>query len=218
MVKNWPPSFVFVSKNVIVWLFSNLLITPLLWAQPSNVQKSIQSGYKLTIQYNLYNRFSQVSSASQARVSSGQVLNALPDVGFGFWIAKPQKWWLSCYSSLEYSPLSYDLEQKIGLGTLNIPLGIQLQLPIAKQNSLWSLIHLGVGTAFFYQGIYQKNAFNVLHQTLYAELGIHLAAVSLVKKQKKDLSLYLRYGLGWQGETSLNIGLRLHFWHWFNQR
>jgi len=56
-----------------------------------------------------------------------------------------------------------------------------------------------------------------LHQSLYAELGIHLAAVGLIKKQKKDLSFYFRYGIGLEGERSLNIGLRLEFWHWFKQ-
>ena len=208
---------------VRILYFGGLLSLCVLDAQIINAQasakpKPVQAGYQFRIQYNLYNRFSHRPKLQKASVSSGQVLNVVPGIGGGFWLSQPHKWWLSVHANIEYSPLALDFEQKIGLGTLNIPVGIECKLPLTRQKSLWTFMHFGFGTELFYSAIYQKNAFNNLHQSLYAELGVHLAAVGLIKKQKKDLSFYFRYGIGWEGERSLNIGLRLQFWHWFKQR
>ena len=120
MIKNMLISVLSAQKRLFTFFCWYFVCCQICLSQNQVRKPVLKSGYHLTTQYNLYNRFSHLSTATEARVSSGQVLNVLPGVGFGFWIAKPQKWWLSCHLSLEYSPLALDLEQKIGLGTLNI--------------------------------------------------------------------------------------------------
>ena len=188
-------------------------------AQENNQkQKDIYFGYGLFLNYNLYSWYQNPASNNNSGSSCGQVLNIIPGLGFNFWLGDIEHWILSMEAGVEYNPFAFDLERYSGMGALGIPAMAKVYFPVAKQKSLWLMLHGGIGLQFISTNLYNQPSTsqvitNIFYTNIVGEVGIHIAAVGHYRKQIKEIEYFIRFGGGAFNSINLNTGIRLTFWN-----
>ncbi|CAA6817777.1 MAG: Unknown protein [uncultured Aureispira sp.] len=182
----------------------------------------IHLGYALFMNYNLYSWYQKPSTIETPLSSSGQVLNVLPGLGVNFWVGDVDHWIVSLEAGMEYLPFAFDTDRYKGLGALSIPVLAKVQFPVAKQKSLWLMLHVGAGAQFLHTDIYARpdaylNAVNPFFTTIVGEVGLHLSAIGRKRQHIREAELFFRAGGAPLGAASFTTGLRLTFWNRFGK-
>lgn len=169
------------------------------------------------VQKNLYSWYQSPNNAS----TSGQVFNILPGLGLNIWLGDINHWIASLGSSFEYTPFALGIRHYQGLGALNIPILAKVQFPVAKQQSLWLMLHIGAGVQFQHTNIAARppayqDQHNPFFTTIVGEIGIHISAVGYKRQQFRGAEFFIRTGAAPSGAISFNTGLRVHLKNRFN--
>lgn len=176
---------------------------------------NLRIGYSLGLSYNFYSWYRPPSISTNFEIySTGQVLNILPGLHAGVWIGDVEHGLLSLQTELSFLPFALSLQQYSGLGVLEVPTLIKFQLPISRQQSLWTFVHLGAGVQWQAVDLYDKRPFSTHAQqymTWVGEIGFHLSAVAHSKHKIRELEYFVRIGAAPNGAFSANTGLRLCF-------
>ncbi len=136
-----------MKKSLYILFF--LLLCNFVDAQEAPKPKpKLYAGYGLFINYNLYSWYQKPTTIEAPSRSSGQIFNVLPGLGFNFWLGDIDHWLLALDGGIEYYPFAIDLDGYRGMGALSIPVLAKVQFPVAKQKSLWLMLHLGAGVQF----------------------------------------------------------------------
>lgn len=175
----------------------------------------IRVGYSLGLSYNLYSWYRAPNeSRGNKPYSTGQVLNILPGVGVGFWLGDMDHWLLSLETEVNFLPLALSVQQYNGLGVLELPTLLKLQVPLSRQQSLWTFVHVAAGVQWQQIDLYDRSVASK-HQRQYltwvGEIGVHLSAVAHKKHRLRELEYFIRLGAGEAGAFGWNTGLRLQF-------
>jgi len=179
-------------------------------------------GYHIYMNYNLYSWFQQGNPWANPNNGVGQVLNLLPGLGAGIWLGDVDRWTVAIEGGIEYLPFALDVDNYSGLGALSIPILSKAQFPIAKQKSLWLMLHAGAGLQFFTTDLYARpdnspSNSSTWEASIIGELGIHITAVGYHKQHLKEIELFVRAG-GFPTHTlSFTTGLRLTLWNKFGR-
>jgi hypothetical protein len=186
--------------------------------EETKVNSKLHFGYGLFISYNLYSWYERPATIDCTHSSSGQVFNILPGLGFNFWFGDIDHWIVSLEGAVEYTPFAIDLDKYKGLGALSIPVMAKVQFPIAKQKSLWLMLHAGTGAQFLKTEIFDRptnlpNNTNPFFVSIVGEVGIHISAVGLKRQHIREIELFVRMGATPFGTMTFNSGLRLTFWN-----
>lgn len=199
-----------------------LLNTHYSYAQEKQSTKTstLHVGYHLYMNYNLYSWFQQNSILPNSNNGSGQVLNILPGLGAGIWFGNIDRWAVAIEGGIEYLPFALDVDNYSGLGALSIPILSKAQFPVAKQKSLWLMLHAGAGIQFFSTDLYARpdnlSGLNPFWDaSIIGEVGIHISAVGYHKQHIKEIEFFIRAGGFPTNTVSFNTGLRLTLWNKF---
>jgi len=210
-------------KYILLCLFIVVGSFEKLNAQDTPATKTkIYAGYGLFINYNLYSWYQRPSTIESPLSSSGQVLNVLPGLGLNFWIGDVDHWIIALEGGIEYLPFALDIDNYKGMGALSIPVLAKVQFPVAKQKSLWLMLHFGAGAQFLHTDIYNRpeayqNASNPFFTSIVGELGVHISAVGYARQHLREVELFFRVGAAPFGTVSFNTGLRLTLWNRFGK-
>jgi hypothetical protein len=210
-------------KYILLCLFILGLSLGKLHAQETPKPKTkIYAGYGLFLNYNLYSWYQKPSTIERPLTASGQVLNVLPGLGLNFWVGDVDHWILSVEGAIEYLPFALDIDNYKGLGALSIPLLAKIQFPVAKQKSLWLMLHFGAGVQLLHSDIYDRpktyeNASNPFFTSFVGEFGLHISAVGYKRQHLREVELFFRAGAAPFGTLSFNTGLRLTLWNRFRK-
>jgi len=189
-------------------------------AQDTSTTTKIYTGYGLFMNYNLYSWYQKPSTIESPRSASGQVLNILPGLGLNFWVGDVDHWIISIEGGIEYLPFALDIDNYKGLGALSIPIMAKVQFPVAKQKSLWLMLHFGAGAQLLHTDIYSRpeayqNASNPFFTSIVGEFGVHISTVGYQRQHLREIELFFRAGAAAFGTVSFNSGLRLTLWNRF---
>lgn len=207
-----------MKKSIYIFLIIIISVTVHAQQNKQSKQNKLYFGYGLNINYNLYCWYQNNAKTNQPVSTSGQVLNILPGLGLSLWLGDIEHWILSIESGIDYSPFALSVNKYAGMGSLSLPLISKFHFPIAKQKSLWALLHIGIGAQFNQTNLYNRGMNNHHSQnnsfftTIVGELGIHAAAVGYWRKQLRDIDYFIRVG-GFENSISINTGIRLTFWN-----
>ncbi|BDS12626.1 hypothetical protein [Aureispira anguillae] len=210
-------------KQFLTLLSLTLCLSTAIHAQQEKqATPKLYVGYGLFMNYNLYCWYQKTSQADLSLSSSGQVFNVLPGLGFNVWFGDVDRWILSIESAIEYAPFALDLAHYKGMGALSIPILAKAQFPIAKQQSLWLMLHVGAGaqlskTELSARPPTHQNVFNPFFTTVIGEVGFHISAVGYRRQHIREVELFIRAGVGALGAVSFNSGLRMTFWNRFGK-
>jgi len=191
-------------------------------AQVDNTAQSpLKVGYHLFFNYNLYSWHQKPFLHYGETTSSGQVFNVLPGAGIGFWFGDIDHWTIGVEGGVEYLPFALDLDGFKGMGTLAFPLTAKVQFPVAKQNSTWLMLHVGLGahilkTDLYAQPTTYQGFANPFYANIHGEIGLHLSAVGYHRKQQKEIEFFTRVGGGYANSIFVSTGLRITFWNTVN--
>lgn len=213
-----------MKKRQLLLLFLFLVITTSSFAQKEeNTATKIHFGYGLFVNYNLYSWYQKPAYDKDGRIpnkntSAGQVLNILPGLGANLWLGDIDNWILSIEAAVEYLPFALNLNNYQGMGAISIPTMAKVQFPIAKQQSLWLMAHVGLGVQFFETDLYDKIRPNTpfgfaFHKSIIGEIGIHVSAVAYKRQHIREIEFFVRAGGLPDGFVTFNTGLRLTFWN-----
>ena len=200
-----------------IYIFLLIIISGTVYAQQNNTreQRKLYFGYGININYNLYSWYQNKSKTNQSVSRSGQVLNILPGLGLNLWCGDIKHWILSVEGGVNYLPFALNINQYSGMGSLSFPLIAKIHFPVAKQKSLWAMLHIGIGAQFNRTDLYDRRNNSVQNNsfftTIAGELGIHVAAVGFLRRQIRDIEYFIRVG-GYENSISINTGIRLSFW------
>lgn len=188
----------------------------------TKTKTKVYVGYAFFINYNLYSWYQKPSTIERPLSSSGQVLNILPGLGLNVWVGNVDQWIISIEGGIEYLPFALDIDHYKGLGALSIPLMAKVQFPVAKQKSLWLMLHFGAGTQLLHSDIYARpdfyqNTANPFFTSIIGEFGIHISAVGYRKQHLREVEWFVRAGAAPFGTISFNTGLRLTLWNRFGK-
>ncbi|MFK7798511.1 MAG: hypothetical protein AB8E82_13750 [Aureispira sp.] len=179
---------------------------------PATVNKNLHMGYSLGLSYNFYSWYAPPNYTA-SNYSTGQVLNILPGLNTGLWIGDVEHWLLSLETEINFLPFAFSLNKYNGLGSLEIPTLAKIQLPLSKQQSLWTFLHVGLGVQWQRVDLYDRKElanYNQTYITWIGELGWQIAAVAPHKHRLRTLEYFVRVGAQ-VNALSVNTGLRLRF-------
>ncbi|MFT5648217.1 MAG: hypothetical protein ACI976_002915 [Aureispira sp.] len=208
-------------KYILLCLFILGLSFGKLHAQDAPKTKTkIYAGYALFLNYNLYSWYQKPNTIERPLSSSGQVFNVLPGLGMNLWLGDIDHWILSLEGGIEYLPFALDTDVYKGMGALSIPVLAKIQFPVAKQKSLWLMLHVGAGVQFLHTDIYARPntvgiGFNRFFTSIVGEVGVHISTVGYKRQHIREVELFFRAGGAPFGTASFNTGLRLTFWNRF---
>ncbi|WMX16702.1 MULTISPECIES: hypothetical protein [unclassified Aureispira] len=199
-----------------------LLFGKLQAQENSQTTSPIYVGSAFFMNYNLYSWYQKPSRIESPLSASGQVLNILPGLGVNFWVGDVDRWIVSIEGGIEYLPFALDIDHYKGLGALSIPLLAKVQFPVAKQKSLWLMLHFGAGTQLLHTDIYARpsayqNTYNPFFASIVGETGIHISAVGHKRQHLREVELFFRAGAAPFGTISFSTGLRLTLWNRFGK-
>jgi hypothetical protein len=210
-------------KYILLCLFILGLSFGKLHAQEAPKAKpKVYAGYALFLNYNLYSWFQKPTTIERPLSSSGQVLNVLPGLGLNLWVGDIDHWIVSIEGGIEYLPFALDTDIYKGMGALSIPILAKAQFPVAKQKSLWLMLHVGAGAQLLYTDIYARPdvpsiVFNRFFTSIVGEVGVHISAVGYKRQHIREVELFFRAGAAPFGTASFTTGLRLTFWNRFGK-
>lgn len=176
------------------------------------VKNDLHLGYSLGLSYNFYSWYAPPNYAT-SNYSTGQVLNLLPGLNTGLWIGDINHWLLSLETAINFLPFALSLNNYNGLGSLEVPTLVKIQLPLSKQQSLWTFLHIGLGVQWQSVDLYARKElthYNQNYLTWVGELGWQIAAVAHHKHRIRTLEYFVRVGAQ-TNALSVNTGLRLRF-------
>lgn len=209
-------AFLYSFWVAVVFLFT----TSTAQAQEQEKQASaLHFGYGLFLNYNLYT-WHQKPSFVLANSSSGQVFNVLPGVGASLWLGDVDHWLIALESGVEFLPFALDIDNYSGLGAVSFPILAKVQLPVAKQKSLWLMVHAGAGVQFTKTDLYAQPNTTINHPfyaTIMGEVGFHISAVGYQKQHLREVELFVRAGAAPLGAISVHTGLRVSFLNRFGK-
>ena len=180
----------------------------------------VSAGYALFLNYNLYSWYQKPNTIENPLSSSGQIFNVLPGLGLNLWVGDIDHWIISLEGGIEYLPFALDTDIYKGMGALSIPILAKVQFPLAKQKSLWLMLHVGAGAQFLHTDIYARpdayqNAANPFFTSIVGEVGVHISTVGYKRQHIREVELFFRAGAAPFGTASFNTGLRLTLWNRF---
>lgn len=178
----------------------------------SAAKKNLHLGYSVGLSYNFYSWYAPPNYTA-SHYSTGQVLNILPGLNTGLWIGDVDNWMLSLETEINFLPFTLSVDQYNGLGSLEIPTLAKIQLPLSKQQSLWTFLHIGLGVQWQSVDLYARKEltnYNQTYLTWIGELGWQIAAVAHHKHRLRTLEYFIRVGAQVDA-LSINTGLRLRF-------
>lgn len=207
-----------LALSILILLFGKLQAQEM----DSKPKTKVYSGYAFFMNYNLYSWYQKPSTIERPLSSSGQVLNVLPGLGLNLWFGDVDQWIVSIEGGIEYLPLALDIDNYKGLGALSVPMMAKVQFPVAKQKSLWLMLHVGAGAQLLHTDIYARptiyqNAANPFFTSIIGEFGLHISAVGYRKQHLREVEWFVRAGAAPFGTVSFNTGLRLTLWNRFGK-
>ncbi|MCP4440764.1 MAG: hypothetical protein GY810_17720 [Aureispira sp.] len=191
-----------------------ILLTFSLLVGGQAVQAQLHLGFSAYLNYSLYQWYQQPTTISSSHRSVGQAFNVLPTGGLGFWVGRPNAFFLNIEGGIDYAPFSLDLEEYSGLGAMALPVVARGIIPFDGDKGLSSFVGVGFGVQWSKNGLYRypnniKPAYNPFYATVVAEVNLGFGAGwDTDDKGTALMALYFRVGIAAHAALTFNSGLR----------